>query len=708
MASTCLYGGRWIEHGVEWWSNWMYRIVTLLSLASHLILAVFADIRRRKRRGLRRGLVWVAYQLTDLAPAYVMSNLYIETSRREKMIFAFWVPFLLLHNARPDSISAYSMEDSGLVSLVALFQTLGSIYLMYRYILVDCIFTGSLLWASCIMMFLCIFKYAESAVALRRADLSNIWSSFKQRQQHPSSFGEDYGGHWEPEPDDEKVLLVAHDLFDICKGAFCDYLVDLDRHKTGISLFKSADWKIMCKVVQMELSLMYDILYTKAAVVHTWGGYAIRMLSPPLTAIALLLFGLHHKEGMPTEDEAISYVLLSLTLLLDVKWLFRTLASAWTRSFLKRMPNIWLKHEFRESWEKLRRFVVSPRLSRVSLCLRTCESAEEPKSYRRWAGSLGQRNFLNSCTQGPFNTLYRNLLDNCTRGGGTLYSSSSVLRELSIKASVLLGRYRRSVTRSPPPAEQADRLGPGTSEQQPDHPPEFQEDVFIWHIATDVYLRCNTQVTATVTQRFPHHKKAIEMISDYMMFLDIGKHDMLPGRKFHSVIETACRIIGMAAKPQYRASSSKTKGDELAKWMLTNKDNLKTLGATGEGTGGINKGHLADRARICLSEGTQIAHELHHRRTATEEGGLVAIRRHAHWIPNMLHPPGPGSGHIERTLEFILDVWVNMLDDASLRCSRESHAKQLSRGGELITIIWVATQHADADCIKSRFCASFF
>ncbi|XBJ20486.1 hypothetical protein VPH35_011310 [Triticum aestivum] len=198
------------------------------------------------------------------------------------------------------------------------------------------------------------------------------------------------------------------------------------------------------------------------------------------------------------------------------------------------------------------------------------------------------------------------------------------------------------------------------------------------------------------------------MISDYMMFLDIGKHDMLPGRKFHSVIKTACRIIGMAVKPQYRASSSKTKGDELAKWMLTNKDNLKTLGATGEGTGGINKGHLEDRARICLSEGTQIAHELHHRRTATEEGGLVAIRRHAHWIPNMLHPPGPGSGHIERTLEFILDVWVNMLVDASLRCSRESHAKQLSRGGELITIIWVATQHADADCIKSRFCASFF
>lgn len=182
---------------------------------------------------------------------------------------------------------------------------------------------------------------------------------------------------------------------------------------------------------------------------------------------------------------------------------------------------------------------------------------------------------------------------------------------------------------------------------------------------------------------------------------------MLPGRKFHSVIETAQHIIGMAARPQHRASSSKTKENELAMWMLTNMDRLKTLGATGgEGTGGINKGHLADRARICLSEGTQIAHELHsqlegghHQRTAT-------IRRHAHWIPKLLHPPGPGD--IEGMLEYILDVWVHMLVDASLRCSRESHAKQLSRGGELITIIWVATEHAGADFIKSRFRASFF
>lgn len=35
----------------------------------------------------------------------------------------------------------------------------------------------------------------------------------------------------------------------------------------------------MWRLVEMELSLLYDILYTKAAVIHTRRGYAIRVFS---------------------------------------------------------------------------------------------------------------------------------------------------------------------------------------------------------------------------------------------------------------------------------------------------------------------------------------------------------------------------------------------------------------------------------------------
>jgi hypothetical protein len=40
----------------------------------------------------------------------------------------------------------------------------------------------------------------------------------------------------------------------------------------------------------MEISLMYDTLYTKAVVMHTWYGFCIHLLSLLGTATTLLLF----------------------------------------------------------------------------------------------------------------------------------------------------------------------------------------------------------------------------------------------------------------------------------------------------------------------------------------------------------------------------------------------------------------------------------
>ncbi|XBJ20490.1 hypothetical protein VPH35_011314 [Triticum aestivum] len=802
MASTCFFAGPWIEQAVDGWSNWMYRTVALLSLASHLILVVFADIRRRKSRSLRRGLVWVAYQLTDWAPAYIMGNLYIETSPCKKMIFAFWVPFLLLHNARPDNISAYSMGDSGLsarLTIVVPFQTLGSIYLMCRYILAD-YSTGLLRWASCIMLFLGIFKYIESGVALWRADLGYIWRSFKQQRQrqHPSSFGDDYGGGREQVLEDEKALLVAHDLFDICKGAFSDYPVDLRHHKTGISMF-SGRWESMCKVVEMELSLMYDILYTKAAVVHTWHGYAIRLASPFLTAIALLLFGLQCKEGLKnslkTEDTVISYVLLVTTFLLDVRCLLSAVTSAWTHSYFKHMQNNWLKHEFwcLERWENLRRFVVPLGLSRLSMWLGTCECAKEPKSYRRWQGKFQGRNMLSECTRG-WDTLYSRfgLLKKIGwEDQPSGLRSPDYVRELKLKhvctqffapavqfvdnmeddppglpdpsqkdpvgmrlTPVDLEQNVQAAQSMPIHSEQVDHwsLGhanfmygqalPELYEQQTDHrrydralpeayervylrrhahtgsnydgarpdmdekaartidqsdedmsfPPEFQEVILIWHIATDIFLLCSPKIIGGVLEE---HVKGIKELSDYMMFLATANHNMLPGRKFHTMYKTTLSLLKMLARES--SSSGYTGKEKLSMWMLDHKDHLRTLVVS-------TTNHLERTASICILAGTQLAGKLLSPRPKYGERMIMKaeehmLKGHAHWIPGLANELPGGT---EGMLEFILDAWVRLLMFASLRCSRDSHAKQLSYGGELTTLVWIITEHTEKSVLKKH------
>ncbi|XBJ12582.1 hypothetical protein VPH35_017080 [Triticum aestivum] len=148
-------------------------------------------------------------------------------------------------------------------------KSFGAIYVLYRYILEDSA-TGSLRQASCIMLFLGIFKYVKSSVALRRGDLGVVRSSFKQL---PSSLvDDDFGEVKNLELDDEKALLVAHILFDICKGTFSDYSMEyIDR--VAIRSIFSGRWKTVCKVVEMGVSLMHDILYTKAYVVDPHMGW---------------------------------------------------------------------------------------------------------------------------------------------------------------------------------------------------------------------------------------------------------------------------------------------------------------------------------------------------------------------------------------------------------------------------------------------------
>lgn len=231
-----------------------------------------------------------------------------------------WAPFLLLH------LAAYELEDNKRwkrSSLILLAHALGAGYVLYKNISSG----GNFFWLAAVFMAVVgLVKSCEKILALRRASLSIIRDSVKTETSTKCTFSSlDY----EPPPakDDEEFFKKrGHALFHVCKYAMVDSSVDYVPGRL-LESFTDHGTSYRWQLIEMELSLMYDILYTKAAVVHTLHGYCIRVASSLAVATSLLLFRFSNKAGYSRVDVAITYTLLGGALHLETTSLLSALFS---------------------------------------------------------------------------------------------------------------------------------------------------------------------------------------------------------------------------------------------------------------------------------------------------------------------------------------------------------------------------------------------
>uniref|UniRef100_A0ACD5V321 Uncharacterized protein n=1 Tax=Avena sativa TaxID=4498 RepID=A0ACD5V321_AVESA len=380
--------------------DWAVQSLVLFSFALQVFLLLFASIRRHSVSTLRRLLLWLAYLLADSTAVFTLGHLSISSKMPERhQLVAFWAPFLLVHLGGQDTITAYSFEDNRLwlrhlQTLVV--QVLGTAYVIYKYIPVG--ETWELTAAAILIFVVGVVKYGERIWALRSATLENIWNSVDENTSTAASHEGlllDVLTTRFPleEKDAEAVLMGAHSLLDVCKGLFIGLRLRRERRnhvREALRIFKTCG--LLNMLMEMELSLMYDILYTKAVVIHTWYGCCIRVVSLVGTAAALLLFQLNqqlfiqrlerkknqhqHQQQQREVDVAITYVLLSGALLLEVASVTRAAASTWTRAWA-----------YYRKWHAVHQEV---------LCLRTLVRASR---HRKWSGYVGQYKLLDSCAR---------------------------------------------------------------------------------------------------------------------------------------------------------------------------------------------------------------------------------------------------------------------------------------------------------------------
>ncbi|CAL4950299.1 unnamed protein product [Urochloa decumbens] len=652
------------------WSEWGIQIMVVASFALQVLLLACGGTRRHSSSTVLKIILWLAYLSADSTAIYTLGHLSVASSSREHLLVAFWAPFLLLYLGGPDNITAYALEDNRLwlrhLQTLAV-QVLGAAYVVYKFI-----FSGHshddtlLLLAASVSMFAAgLAKYGERVWALKCGNITSITSSFDKldgnvRFPEPLNQLPRDGG----EIGKEEILLGAHSHFDICKGAFTDATMKVHGSSGSNTVPSESMIADLYKLVEMELSLMYDILYTKAAVIHTWYGICIHSISLLGTVAAFLLFQLSigsNGDGYSRVDVFISYVLLAGALVLEAVSLCKAILSTWTCSFLyriglKMLPDAITYLRWRVCW---------------------------PARRRLWSGSIGQYNLLHMSV-GDRNGIVCWLAKKMGLQhwwNKLRFSDTFLGNEICSVEDLKVLVWREMVTRD----TGANSRGSAALQRNncaiynwSVNDMDLDRSILVWHIVTDLVIRL-PRGEEKVNKRLAEVTK---VLSNYMMFLLVVKPDMLPGRTRRNLYLNACKELNCHwsdclkewSLMEEAESLRQAEADMLACWLLgdlyhrlqKHDPSLEKIDIEGRG-----------------EEAPKYAKDVYN----------------AIWIYESLR----SNPHDKVTwLEIIFQVWVEMIMYVAEHCSRDSHARQLSYGGEFITIMWLMVPHLNYYSLCSR------
>uniref|UniRef100_A0A0E0EIW0 DUF4220 domain-containing protein n=1 Tax=Oryza meridionalis TaxID=40149 RepID=A0A0E0EIW0_9ORYZ len=682
------------------WNEWGIQALVLLSLTLQVSLLVLAEFRRRVNSGVLRFFIWSAYMMADGTAIYVLGHMSVTSSSPQHQLMAFWAPFLLLHLGGQDSITAYAIEDNRL--WLRHLQTLAVQVAAAGYILYESSIVGShslLRWATMLMFVAGVVKYGERVWALRCADSSQMAKNYRTLQVSSRGFECSYyldkiisGPPW----DTETYLLMAHRMLEVPRI----WLKGPPQNSLSQYPFASdLSGKDLYKVAEMQLSLMHDIFYTKVEVIHSnLYGLCIHMLPAMATTAAFLLFQLvilgREGHGYDRLDVAVTYVLLVGAVILETASLLRAMFSSWTCPLLVR----WSRHK-----RGMEDNTVCNNLGHTITSLRRLVRAAQWRR-RYWSCSMGQHNLLRlgvgSTTSRrskmarwmgvedwwntkayswsiPVSECIQELLVNqvLEREGTASSSISMVLDEQDQFPIPSKGEEEEEGSASHgsrPEADADDQLfdskgraelkrwglyeGGQTLNGEERLTWSVEERILVWHLATNIYLTWWNKKQQKQDKQQPM-AKAAEALSNYMMFLLAARPYMLsPTASRDSYVEMAYALTP-AGGLRYDSA------EQLASF-------LRTYGDTPEYDA---RSRLRHRYGSNLDFTTQL-----HLQLVLDTGCELGAK--------LISQDELQEAGADGKLGLIAQVWVEVLCHAGQQCSAYSHARQLSNGGELITV----------------------
>ncbi|AED95257.1 unnamed protein product [Arabidopsis thaliana] len=355
------------------WDEWSIRSTLIFSLSLQTFLIFFAPQRKRSSRKVLLSFIWSAYLLADWSANFAAGQISDSQGddpepgepKKSAELFAFWVPFLLLHLGGPDTITALALEDNELWLrhlLGLFFQSVATVYVLLQSL-------PNALWKPILLVFATgVIKYVERTLALYLASLDKFKDSMIQRPDPGPNYAklmEEYAakkdmkmptqiikvGEPEKDPRDDapvkppdgftplNILQYAYKYFNIFKGLVVDLIFTFQQRAESKRFFDSLKAEEALRILEVELNFIYAALYTKAEILHNWIGFLFRFIALGCLAAALRIFQYKSKKDYSGFDVGLTYALLLGGIALDCIALIMFCASDWTFVRLRKMKD---------------------------------------------------------------------------------------------------------------------------------------------------------------------------------------------------------------------------------------------------------------------------------------------------------------------------------------------------------------------------------
>uniref|UniRef100_A0A0E0AEZ4 DUF4220 domain-containing protein n=1 Tax=Oryza glumipatula TaxID=40148 RepID=A0A0E0AEZ4_9ORYZ len=535
----------------------------------------------------------------------------------------------------------------------------------------------------------------------------------------------------------KSLEAMAYDFFTMFQLLFVNLILSYKERRISQAYFLDRHDMTAGKafeVVEVELNFIYDMVYTKASVSHSLRGCILRCVGTACLVIAILLFALLDKTAILPVDRGITYALLLGGLALDVAAILMLLCSNRMIVFLEAKHMAWLSRVARAVRLQPRRWSEqTSQLNFICYCLgkpkeqegrrRQCCRRKTMMRFLIWvANKVGGRETLDdfcfiqrkpvSCSHIDNNNNKMNHLccwhkeekphvDVLTyvfdrlkkeaqkfkgstdydlmkklcgyRGEGTLKDDEKLVRDIQMELTKatreelnlrLTEEESSSSTTKKKEAEGithdvlqlADKKKKEIDDLVKEKldgvlrnsiEREFDESLLLWHIATD--LCCHREWNGPRVHDTNGLMSISETLSEYMLYLLVWQPEMLLATAGIGLLRY--RDTCAEARRFFKSAEAWDPNHDDARRMLLSVNTSKKPADV--------KG---DRSKSVLFDACILAKVLRELDDDTM------------W-------------------KVVAGVWREMLTYAAGKCHGSTHVRQLSRGGELITLVWFLMAH---------------